>query len=895
MNGKFMLVDGNSILNRAFYGLQGRQLLATSDGLYTNAVFGFINIVNKYIDEEEPGYICVAFDLKAPTFRHLEYDGYKAKRKGMPEELAVQVPVIKEVLDAMNVKRLEMEGYEADDILGSLSLCAEKEGMDAVIVTGDRDALQLASLHTRIKIPTTRGGKTLTNDYDNNSIVEKYGVLPVQLIDVKGLMGDQSDNIPGVPGIGEKTALELIHKFGSIENIYEHLDQVDRKSVRQKLEENKKLAFMSKKLAAIDRNMPCIPNMEEFIRKPFNEEKLYDVFTRLEFKSFIEKYELGSRKVALADLLNIECISDTDDINAVMKEVYKAGRCSVFYLIDRVDNFSNRLVGMALSWGKEKSYYIHFCDDAHENEFLLQMKDMLEDSAISKSGHDIKNLITYLRTKGIMLDGLTFDTMIAAYIIDPSRSTYTVSQLADEYLNMELAAIEHLSGKGKNFVPYSEIPVEKLSNAAGLHSAAVFMLQDKLDSIIEANDQKELYYEIELPLIEVLSEMEYWGFKANIDDLREYSMELENRINSITKEIYSMAGEEFNINSPKQLGVILFEKLGLPVVKKTKTGYSTDAEVLEQLSSKHEIISKILEYRQLVKLKSTYAEGLLNVVNPETGRIHSNFNQTVTATGRISSTEPNLQNIPVKLEMGRKIRKVFVAQDDNFILTDADYSQIELRILAHITGDENMMAAFRNKEDIHTTTASRVFGIPPQDVTPLMRSKAKAVNFGIVYGIGEFSLSKDLGISRKEAKQYIDGYLDKYPGVRQYMHDIVEQGKKNGYVTTIFNRRRYLPELKASNFNIRSFGERIAMNTPIQGSAADLIKIAMVKVYRALKAKKMESRLILQVHDELIVETFTDEKDAVAQILNDCMGEAVILSVPLDIEIKTGKSWYDAK
>jgi len=895
MNGKLMLVDGNSILNRAFYGLQGPQLLATSDGLYTNAVFGFINIIIKYLEEEQPDYICVAFDLKAPTFRHLKYEEYKAKRKGMPEELAVQVPVIKDVLDAMNIKRLEIEGYEADDILGSLSLCAEKEGMQVIIITGDRDALQLVSSHTRVKIPTTKGGKNQTDEYDYNAFVEKYGILPEQFIDVKGLMGDQSDNIPGVPGIGEKTALSLIKQFGSVENLYERIDEVERKSVRQKLEDNKELAFMSKKLATIERNIPCISNMEEYRRKPFDSDKLYKIFTRLEFKSFIEKYGLGERKVAVSSLSSVECVKNLEDVKSVIEGITKAGSCSVFYLMDKVDSFSNKLVGMALSWGSENTYYVHLCGSIHEDEFLSEMKNILEDAAISKYGHDIKNLITYLRTKGIRLNGLAFDSMIAAYIIDPSRSTYTVSQLANEYLNMDLEAIEHLSGKGKNFVPFGQIPVEKLSDTAGLHAVAVFNLKEKLDSILEANGQKKLYYEIELPLIEVLSEMEYWGFKVNIDELKEYSYELEERINIITEEIYSMAGEEFNINSPKQLGVILFEKLGLPVIKKTRTGYSTDAEVLDQLSSRHEIVSKILEYRQLVKLKSTYAEGLLNVVNPSTGRIHSSFNQTVTATGRISSTEPNLQNIPVKLEMGRKIRKVFVAEDNNFILTDADYSQIELRILAHITGDENMIEAFKNNEDIHTTTASRVFGVPADSVTPLMRSKAKAVNFGIVYGIGEFSLSKDLGISRKEAKRYIDGYLDKYPGVRQYMHDIVEQGKKNGYVTTIFNRRRYLPELKSTNYNIRAFGERIAMNTPIQGSAADVIKIAMVKVYRALKERKLRSRLILQVHDELIVETFADEKESVEEILKECMENAVNLKVPLNIDIKSGKSWYETK
>ncbi len=897
MADKLMIIDGNSILNRAYYGLQGAQMLSAADGLHTNAIFGFLNILNKFLEEEKPQYLCVAFDLKAPTFRHLQFEGYKATRKGMPPELAEQVPYMKEVLDAMHIKRLELEGYEADDIIGSVSKCAEAADMQVVVVTGDRDSLQLASENTKILLPITRGGRTETESYDARGVAEHYGVTPLQFIDVKGLMGDKSDNIPGVPGIGEKTALELIKTYGSIECIYEKLDCIDKKSVREKLGANRELAFMSKHIATIDRNMPELCQIGELKRQDYDKDKLYELFKRLDFKSFIEKFGLsGVSAKAAANLEKISYTITEDSISLAqtVSSIKTAGEVSIFQLLDRTDAFVSTLAGIALSWGNE-NVFVPIGHGISVEQFLELFCPVFSNKSIKIYGHDLKNLIVYLKWKGISFDGLAFDTMIGAYILNPSRDTYTVAELAQEYLGHTFGSVQELTGKGRGYTPFAEISAEQLAEITVRHSRTVMELTKVIGGQIEQNGQTELYYEIELPLIEVLADMEYRGFKVNAEGLEQFSGKLDEKIAASMNAVYTLAGEQFNINSPKQLGVILFEKLGLPVLKKTKTGYSTDAEVLEQLASKHEIVSGILEFRQLVKLKSTYAEGLLHVVNPVDGRIHSSFNQTVTATGRISSTEPNLQNIPIKLEMGREIRKVFVPKSDEFFLSDADYSQIELRVLAHITGDENLIAAFRNNEDIHTATASNVFNVPWEQVTPLLRSRAKAVNFGIVYGIGDFSLAKDLGISRKEAREYIDEYLERYPGVKNYMHDTVENGRKNGYVETMFRRRRYLPELKASNFNMRSFGERVAMNMPIQGSAADIIKIAMVKVYKQLGEHNMKSRLILQVHDELIIETHASEKEQVERILRDCMQNAVPMKVPLLAEVKTGASWYETK
>ncbi len=894
---KIMIVDGNSILNRAFYGLQGAQMLSTKEGLHTNAIYGFLNILNKYINEQNPQYLCVAFDLSAPTFRHLEFSGYKAKRKGMPAELAEQLPVMKQILEAMNIKSLEMEGYEADDLIGCISRSAEEQGLEVLIVTGDRDSLQLASTKTKILLPVTKYGKTETEEYDEQGVIDRYGVTPAEFIDVKGLMGDPSDNIPGVPGIGEKTAVWLIKAFGSIENIYDNIHRIEKKSVKEKLEANKELAFLSKRLATITRNLDNLCSIDELKIKDFNRPKLYEIFKRLEFRSFIEKFGLdedgGFSKVQNpGQKLDFIMVDDILALAQLASTIKQEGWASIFYLLDRINNFESRLVGLALSW-RNGNAYIKIGDGISEEQFLQQFKPVFSDSDVKFYGHDLKGLIVYLKWKDISFNGLFFDTMIGAYILNPTGNTYTVSELTEEYLNYVIEPIEKLSGKGKNFMPFSEIPVELLSKTAVRHSRAVMELKDVIGQHIEENGQEDLFYDIELPLIEVLADMEHRGFKVNIEKLEEFSARLDEKILDAEQKIYELAGETFNINSPKQLGIILFEKLGLPPVKKTKTGYSTDAGVIEQLAQKHPAVALILYYRQLVKLKSTYAQGLLNVVNPKTGRIHSSFNQTVTATGRISSTEPNLQNIPIKLEMGREIRKVFVPENNEFILSDADYSQIELRVLAHITGDDNMISAFKNDEDIHTATAAAVFKVPAGEVTPLLRSRAKAVNFGIVYGISDFSLAKDIGITRKEARLYIDQYLERYPGVKRYMHDTVEYGKKYGFVETMFKRRRYLPELKSSNFNIRAFGERVAMNMPIQGTAADIIKIAMVKVYTELTSHKMKSGMILQVHDELIIETHVSEKERVEEILQRCMQDAVKLDIPLIAEVKTGSNWYE--
>ncbi len=893
--GKLMIIDGNSILNRAFYGLKGAQLLATTDGLHTNAIYGFLNILNKFLNEENPQYLCVAFDLKAPTFRHQEFADYKATRKGMPPELAEQMPYMKEVLDAMNIKCLEMEGFEADDIIGSVSKCAEDKDIQVVIVTGDRDSLQLASEKTKILLPVTRAGRRETENYDAQGVMDRYGVTPTQFIDVKGLMGDKSDNIPGVPGIGEKTALALIKSFGSLDGIYENIDNIEKKGVREKLKENKELAYMSRHIATIDTQMPTLCQMEELKRREFDESRLYELFERLEFKSLIKKFGLeqaGKPQINPLAELPVTIVDDPITLAQVGLEINNCEEVAMFQLIDRIDEFQYRLAGIAFSWGN-KNVFVKIGGGISEEQFLQQFASVFNNNKIRVIGHDLKSFIVYLKWKGCALNCLAFDTMIGAYILNPSRSTFTVAELSHEYLGYTFESMEELTGKGRNYTPFSEIPTDRLAAASLYHSRTLLKLTEEIREIIHKNGQEELCYEIEMPLIEVLADMEYRGFKVNVDALMQFSAKLDDKITAAEDDIYQAAGEEFNINSPKQLGVILFEKLGLPAKKKTKTGYSTDAQVLEQLASQNSIVSRILEYRQLVKLKSTYAEGLLHVVNPATGRIHSSFNQTVTATGRISSTEPNLQNIPIKLEMGREIRKVFITENEEFLLSDADYSQIELRVLAHITGDDNMIDAFRNNEDIHTATASRVFHVPMDEVTSLLRSRAKAVNFGIVYGIGDFSLAKDLDISRKEARNYIDEYLERFQGVKQYMRDTVENGKSKGFVETLFNRRRYLPELKSSNFNTRSFGERVAMNMPIQGSAADIIKIAMVRVYNELNKHNMKSRLILQVHDELIIETHISEKANVEKILHNCMQNAVRLDVPLIAEVKTGTNWYE--
>ncbi len=885
--GRLMLIDGNSILNRAFYALQGTRMLAASNGLYTNAVFGFINILNKYMEEEKPGYICVAFDLKAPTFRHKEYDAYKAHRKGMPEELAVQVPVIKEVLDAMNIYRAEYEGFEADDLIGSISYCAEQLGLEVVIITGDRDSLQLAGKKTRIKIPSTRQGRSETEEYDYDRVVGKYGVTPCEFIDVKALMGDPSDNIPGVPGIGEKTALELITRFKSLENLYENIDKIDKKSVADKIACNRDIAFLSRRLSKIDRNMPEFCRVQDMRFSGFDRQKLYELFKKLEFKYYIDKFGLRDSMPAVADNCEDEettitiCRNNIKEYSEISEIIKRMRIFSLYPLITKSANFDYRINGIGIYAGEGGPYCIDLSDNADQANFLCVFREVLEDASIKKYGHDIKSFLVFLKINGIEMAGISFDTMIAAYMLDPSRDSYPLAGLSEKYLGTAIGSQPQTPGE--NVV------------AAAIWAKDIYQLSDMLGSLMENNGQRRLYYDIELPLVGVLSDMEYHGFRVDIRALREYSADLGLRIADIASDIYSAAGGEFNINSPKQLGSILFDKLKLPPVKKTKTGYSTDAEVLEQLAHENEIVYKILEYRQLAKLKATYADGLLNLIDDKTCRVHSSFNQTVTVTGRISSTEPNLQNIPVKLETGRKIRKAFIPENEDYILCDADYSQIELRILAHISGDENMISDFINDVDIHASTASKVFKVPLAEVTSAMRSRAKAVNFGIIYGIGDYSLSRDLNITKAEARKYIDDYLGSYPGVRSYMKEIIKKGRENGHVTTLLNRRRYIPELKSSNFAVRSFGERVALNTPIQGTAADIIKIAMVSVHNELKHKCPLSRLILQVHDELIVEAHVSEADRVREILKASMEKAMVLNVPLSVDVGTGRNWYDAK
>ncbi|MDD3766809.1 MAG: DNA polymerase I [Eubacteriales bacterium] len=840
---KLMIIDGNSIVNRAFYGIR---LLTNSEGLYTNAIYGFLNILFKYLEEENPDYLTVAFDLPGPTFRHEQFKEYKANRKGMPDELAQQMPILKEVLSAMNIDMLSLEGYEADDIIGTVSTICENENKGCIILTGDKDDLQLASDKTIIKLVTTKGGSSQTVDYNHRTVIEKYGVSPEEFIDVKALMGDASDNIPGVLGIGEKTALSLIKAFGSIENLYKNIDSPEiKKGVREKLINGKENAFLSKALATINRQVPISFSFDECKRGEYDTDRLLTLFKKLNFNNLIQKLELAKRPSEQMEF-SFAGGEGTEDVKA---EIKKSG--IMYYYITGKE--------IAVAASEEKAAVVPYPTD--------EFDDVFSDEKIKKISHDIKkDLIA-----GVKINNIYFDTLVAAYIITPSRSSYEIGELTVEYLG------------------YST------SGGAAEAIMSIIALYKYLSSQIEQNGQQKLFYEVEMPLISVLADMQMAGVMVDRNMLEEFSRMLKERIDKLTEQIYEYAGVQFNINSPKQLGEVLFEKLRLPVIKKTKTGYSTNIEVLERLKDIHPIIDSIMEYRQLVKLKGTYADGLLTVIDKNTGKIHSNFNQTVAATGRISSTEPNLQNIPIRTELGREIRKMFVAAGEDNVLVDADYSQIELRVLAHISNDENMLAAFKKGIDIHTQTASQVFGASLEEVTQEMRARAKAVNFGIVYGMGDFSLSQDLGITRKEAKRYIDSYLATFGGVKKYMTDIVEKGKADGYVTTLLGRRRYLPELQTGNFITRSHGERMALNTPIQGTAADIIKVAMVRVHRRLKSEGLKSKLILTVHDELIVEAPKSEVETVKDILKSEMESALELSVPLKVDISVGKTWYEAK
>lgn len=873
---KLLILDANSIINRAFYGIRP---LSAADGTPTNAVYGFLNILIKLLNEHKPDYLCAAFDLKTPTFRHKMYDGYKAQRRPMPDDLRVQMPIAKDILRAMNVTLLEKEGYEADDIIGTVSRICGRNGVECYIATGDKDDLQLADEYTKIILTVTKSGLNETTVYDEAAVRERYHVSPVEFIDIKALMGDQSDNIPGVKGIGEKTAVSLIEQFHNIEYIYENLESTGIKGkMLEKLRDGRDMAFLSKALATIELNAPIDFSVEDCAFTGFNgeNEELFSLLKSLGLNSVIKKMNVSSdtESADIFEKLTVSEISDADGIKKAFD-----GKTEISLIL----NFSGGYLSSAAFSAGDNAYYTSASFSG--GALVSALKPFLENASLKKNVCGIKDAIVQLHSE-TEIRGIAFDAEIAAYLLNPSRKDFSLKALCG-LIDVQLPEAEE-----KQISLLDED--ETANEISAKHAFALSRLTSYLKEEIKRNEQEYLYYNIELPLINVLAHMQIYGFLLDKEELELFAQTLSRKIDALTKEIYMLAGEEFNINSPKQLGVILFEKLALKPVKKTKTGYTTNAEALEKIRDKHPIVTFIMEYRTLAKLKSTYCDGLSAVINPKTGRIHSNFNQTVTVTGRISSTEPNMQNIPTRTELGREIRKMFVARD-GYTLVDADYSQIELRVLAHMANDETMINAFKNNEDIHAVTASQVLGIPLDEVTKEQRSGAKAVNFGIVYGIGEFSLSQDLGISFSEAKKYIESYLEKYCGVRDYMEKTKAEAKKNGFVKTMMNRVRYLPELKSPNPNLRHFGERAAMNTPIQGSAADIIKLAMVRVDNRLEKEKLKSCLILQVHDELIVEAHLSEVEAVKKILKEEMENAVSLNVPLTVDMSDGKSWYDAK
>lgn len=885
---KLMIIDGSSLLHRAFYALP---LLTTKDGIYTNGVYGFLTMLYRIQDSHKPDYICVALDKKGPTFRHKEYEEYKSNRQSAPSELAQQFPIIREVLDTMNITYLELDDYEADDIAGTLAKEGEEEGLEVILVTGDKDYLQLAS--DQVQVLLTRRGITEMETFDRAKIVEEYGIEPEQFIDLKGLMGDSSDNIPGVPGIGEKTGLKLVKEFGNIDKVYENLDKVRGKRLKENLIEYKNTAYLSRKLSEIIRNVPLDVELEDLRMKDPDWEKLVSLYEEFEFKSLLNRIpaEYSNRE----DDIEIEYKSEVieGDYQAIVDKIQDEKKFAFKFLTETGNYIEDDILAIGIKAGDSPVYYIDLQEDL--DKFVDQFKSAFEDEEIEKIGYQLKADIAILFRLGIQINNYTFDAIIGQYLIDPSQSNYSINNLSEEYLNFYGIDEEELLGKGRNKKSFKELKEEDRVDYLSFIIGSLYKLEGKMKKLIKKDNMEELFYQVELPLIEVLASMEYTGFKIDRKELERLGEEYNKEINSLTEEIHQMAGMEFNLNSPKQMGEVLFEKLGLPVIKRTKTGYSTNMEVLEKLKPQHPVIEKILRYRQIVKLKSTYIDGYINLINEKTKRIHSRFNQTITTTGRISSTEPNLQNIPIRTEDGRKIRKAFIAQKPDYTLVDADYSQIELRVLAHISQDEKMIAAFKNNEDIHTKTASEVFHVPMEEVDGRLRDNAKAVNFGIVYGISDYGLSRDLDIPRKEAREYIDKYLENYKQVKEFMARTVENGKEKGYVETLLHRRRYVPELKARNFNVRSFGERIAMNTPIQGSAADIIKIAMVRVYKELKKRGLKSRLLLQVHDELIIETHKSEIDEIQLMLKEIMEDAIRLDVPLKVDIQIGDSWYDTQ
>ena len=868
---RLLILDSNSLMNRAFFAIPP---LTTTDGVHTNAVYGFTNMLFKMKEEIKPDYIVATFDRKAPTFRHKEYEEYKAGRKKMAPELYEQFPLVKEILKLLSINIYEIDGFEADDIIGTLAKFAEKNDIEVFIVTGDRDALQLASKN--IKVVITKKGVTETAIYDEKAFVDEFGVTPTQYIDVKGLMGDKSDNIPGVPGVGEKTAFKLIATYGSMEGVLSNIDEISGKKLKENLETYREQAIFSKKLATIMTEVPIEFDLDDIkSQENYNREELKKMFFKLQMKSLLSKLpgddteeEKENQKIDIIEINNLDLLNSTlSENNEIAFISYRLNDSNVYSKME--------LDKIYLSYG-EKTYLIDMKLIAMENfeEAISILKSFMENEKITKVIHDGKNLVTTLTKLNIEIKEYIFDTAIAAYLIDSARSEYPLVTLINEYLGKEV------KGESDNLV---------CSAVANMKELYIYLRER-----ISKENMNELYYEVEHPLIFILSSMEAVGFKVNREKLDELAVKFKEEIERTEKEIFELCEEEFNINSPKQLGKILFEKLDLPVVKKTKTGYSTNAEVLEKLMDKHDVIPKIIYYRQITKLNSTYVEGLKNVIDVD-GAIHSSFNQTVTTTGRLSSTEPNLQNIPVKYEMGREIRKVFIPKEDTDVLLSCDYSQIELRVLAHMSDDQNMIDAFNHHSDIHTKTASEVFKVPVEEVTSLMRSRAKAVNFGIVYGISDFSLSQDLKITKKEASEYMEIYFDRYPKIKGYLEGTKEEAKEKGFVLTILNRRRFIPEIKSSNKIVKALGERLAMNAPIQGSAADIIKLAMVKVYNRLKKENLASEIILQVHDELILNVKENELEIVKALVKEEMESVLKMAVTLEVDTNIGKTWYEAK
>lgn len=899
--GKLVVIDGNSILNRAFYGIGGanNKMLQTADGVFTNAVYGFLAIMFKLVEDVNPDYMVVAFDVKAPTKRHEMYKEYKGTRHGMPDELASQMPLIKEVLEAMNIAVLEKPGYEADDILGTLSRVGEDNDLDVILLTGDRDSFQLATDHTTIRIPRTKQGHTETENFDRNKILETYGIEPLQMIEVKGLMGDSSDNIPGVPGVGEKTALNLIKEYESINNLYAKLEAGEstvKGKLKENLENNKDLALLSRELGRIDVDSPIDKEISHFKVQEWNKPRVLEIFKKLRFHKYIERFGLEEVKESkdIKDLF--EVLVPEENQVGILKDKIIANK-KMHYFFKKEDCEDNRLIikkriKTAYIYLENKVYSLDF------EKFKVDIKELAENPEILKIGYEQKIDYIILKDLGFEPTNFMFDIKIAGYLLNSGSNSYSIEELSRLYLELDLT--EYFAKTEDNTQHqtslFDEVEVEKetdfISNA---YCYAIAALEEILIQKLKEINSYELFTEIEMPTSEVLAEMQYVGVYVDEHEIVKFGSKLKKNMEELKIDIYKLAGQEFNVNSTKQLGEILFEKLGLPVIKKTKSGYATDVETLEKLKENHPIIDKILEYRKLAKLDSTYVEGMLPFINERTGRVHTYFHQTVTATGRLSSTEPNLQNIPTRTELGKKIRKFFQVDSKDKIFIDADYSQIELRVLAELSKDPIMVDAFKQNEDIHAITASQVFDVPLDKVSKQLRSRAKAVNFGIVYGISEFGLAEQIDIKRNEAKKYIDQYLEKYSGIKNFMNDVVEVTKEKGYVETTYHRRRYIPELKSNNYMVRKFGERAAMNTPIQGTAADIMKIAMINVYRELKNRNLKSKIVLQIHDELLIETLLEEKEDVKELLRTCMESAAKLSVPLIVDVEEGASWYQTK